>query len=151
MATNCLHELDRRLNRGAHSEPLLLWSGYPDRASLGDRPLVVLTAGRYWAPGGFEKEAAEYHEIWVHQLQASLVHLSTRGRQVIVDAHHDMVESPDSIVTAVRQVVDEVRSKKITDHCSSLVQVFNHQPQRPAFYHDRIRCCGSRMTEVNCR
>ncbi len=77
---------------------------------LGDLPLVVLTAGRYWAPPGFEQEAAEYHEIWVHQLQASLVHLSTRGRQVIVDAHHDMAESPDSIVTAVRQVVDEVRA-----------------------------------------
>ena len=80
--------------------------------SLGDRPLLVLTAGRYWAPDGFEKEAAEYHEIWVHQLQASLVRLSTRGRQVIVDAHHDMAESPDSIVTAVRQVVDEVRTAR---------------------------------------
>jgi pimeloyl-ACP methyl ester carboxylesterase len=80
--------------------------------SLGDRPLVVLTAGRYWAPDGFEKEAAEYHEIWVHQLQASLVRLSTRGRQIVVDAGHGMEESPDSIVTAVRQVVDEVRSRK---------------------------------------
>ena len=79
---------------------------------LGDRPLVVLTAGRYWAPDGFEKEAGEYHEIWVHQLQASLVRLSTRGRQVIVDAHHDMAESPDSVVTAVRQVVDEVRTAR---------------------------------------
>jgi pimeloyl-ACP methyl ester carboxylesterase len=78
--------------------------------SLGDRPLVVLTAGRYWAPPGFEKEAAEYHEIQVHQLQVSLVRLSSRGRQVIVDAYHDMAESPDSIVTAVRQVVDEVRA-----------------------------------------
>jgi len=80
--------------------------------SLGDRPLVVLTAGRYWAPPGFEKEAAEYHEVWVHQSQASLVRLSTRGRQVIVDAEHDMAESPDSIVTAVREVVDEVRANK---------------------------------------
>jgi pimeloyl-ACP methyl ester carboxylesterase len=80
--------------------------------SLGDRPLIVLTAGRYWAPPGFEKEAAEYHEIQVHQLQVSLVHLSTRGRQVIVDAEHDMAESPESIVTAVRQVVDEVRANK---------------------------------------
>jgi pimeloyl-ACP methyl ester carboxylesterase len=80
--------------------------------SLGDRPLVVLTAGRYWAPPGFEKEAAEYHEIQVHQLQASLVRLSTRGQQVIVDAHHDMAESPESVVTAVRQVVDEVRASK---------------------------------------
>jgi pimeloyl-ACP methyl ester carboxylesterase len=78
--------------------------------SLGDRPLVVLTAGRYWAPHGFEKEAAEYHEIQVHQLQAGLARLSTRGRQVIVDAGHDMAESPDSIITAVRQVVDEVRA-----------------------------------------
>jgi len=78
--------------------------------SLGDRPLVVLTAGRYWAPDGFEKEAAEYHEIQVHQLQAGLARLSTHGRQVIVDAGHDMAESPDSIVIAVRQVVDEVRA-----------------------------------------
>jgi hypothetical protein len=80
--------------------------------SLGDRPLVVLTAGRYWAPAGLEKEAAEYHEIWVHQLQASLARLSMRGRQVVVDAHHDMSEAPDAVLTAVRQVVDEVRDKK---------------------------------------
>lgn len=80
--------------------------------SLGDRPLVVLTAGRYWAPPGFEKEAAEYHEVQVHHLQTSLVRLSTRGRQVIVDADHGMSQSPDSIVTAVRQVVDEVRANK---------------------------------------
>jgi pimeloyl-ACP methyl ester carboxylesterase len=78
--------------------------------SISDRPLVVLTAGRYWAPPGFEKEAAAYHEIWVHRLQAGLVRLSTRGRQVIVDAHHDMAESPDSIVIAVREVVGEVRA-----------------------------------------
>ena len=80
--------------------------------NLGDRPLVVLTAGRYWAPPGYEKEAAAYHEVWVHQLQASLVRLSTRGQQVVVDAGHGMDESPDSIVTAVREAVDEVRSKK---------------------------------------
>jgi pimeloyl-ACP methyl ester carboxylesterase len=80
--------------------------------SLGDRPLVVLTAGRYWAPPGFEKEAAEYHETWVHQLQASLARLSTRGRQVVVDAEHGMAEAPEAIVTAARQVVDEVRSQK---------------------------------------
>jgi len=80
--------------------------------SLGDRPLVVLTAGGYWAPEGFEKEAAEYHEIQVHQLQAGLARLSTRGRQIVVDAGHGMDESPDSIITAVRQVVDEVRANK---------------------------------------
>ena len=80
--------------------------------SLGDRPLIVLTAGRYWAPRGFEKEAAEYHEIWVHQLQASLVRLSTRGRQVVVDADHGMSQSPDSVITAVRELVFEVRGEQ---------------------------------------
>lgn len=80
--------------------------------SLGDRPLIVLTAGRYWSPPGFEKEAAEYHETWVHELQSSLARLSTHGRQVVVDADHGMAEAPEAIVTAVRQVVDEVRSKK---------------------------------------
>jgi len=80
--------------------------------SLGNRPLVVLTAGRYWAPPGFEKEAAEYHEVRVHQLQARLARLSTHGRQVVVDADHGMTQSPESVVIAVRQVVDEVRSMK---------------------------------------
>jgi len=80
--------------------------------SLGDRPLVVLTAGRYWAPPGLEKQAAEYHELWIHQLQASLAKLSTRGRQVVVDANHDMEEAPEAVETATRQVVDEVRGKK---------------------------------------
>ena len=90
--------------------PLHYWVGGPK-----GRPLVVLTAGKYWAPDGFEKEAAEYHEIWVHQLQASLVHLSTRGRQVIVNAEHDMAESQDSIIIAVHQVVDEVRTNNMAD------------------------------------
>ena len=47
--------------------------------SLDDRPLVVLTAGRYWAPPGLEKQAADYHEIWIHQLQASMAQLSSAG------------------------------------------------------------------------
>jgi pimeloyl-ACP methyl ester carboxylesterase len=80
--------------------------------NLDDRPLVVLTAGRYWAPLGLEKQAADYHEIWIHQLQASLARLSTRGRQVVVDADHGMSEAPDAVITATRQVVDEVRDKK---------------------------------------
>lgn len=78
--------------------------------SLGDRPLIVLTAGRYWAPDGLEKEAAEYHKVWIHQLQASLARLSTRGRQIVIDAGHGMEESPDSIIVAAREVVDEVRA-----------------------------------------
>ena len=80
--------------------------------NLGDRPLVVLTAGQYWAPPGFEKEAAAYHEVWVHQLQASLARLSTHGKQVVVDAPHDMSGAPDVVVSATREVVEDVRVKR---------------------------------------
>jgi pimeloyl-ACP methyl ester carboxylesterase len=80
--------------------------------SLGDLPLIVLTAGRYWAPPGLERQAADYHEIWVHQLQPSLARLSPRGRQVVVDAHHDMDEAPDAVVAATQRVVNEVRGEK---------------------------------------
>jgi pimeloyl-ACP methyl ester carboxylesterase len=96
-----------------------LGTGNPDldnaarnAGGLDDRPVVVLTARRYWAPPGLEKQAADYHEIWIHHLQASLAGLSTRGRQVVVDAHHDMDEAPDAVVTATRQVVDETRAQK---------------------------------------
>jgi pimeloyl-ACP methyl ester carboxylesterase len=80
---------------------------------VGDCPLVVLAAGKYWAPDGLEKEAQEYHEVWVHQLQSSLAKLSTRGREIIVDAHHGIAgEAPEAVVSAVRQVVEEARAKK---------------------------------------
>ncbi len=88
--------------------------------SLDDRPLVVLTAGKYWAPPGLEKQAADYHDIWIHKLQASLARLSTRGRQVVVDADHGMSEAPDAVITATRQVVDEVRDKKLETRSSSV-------------------------------
>jgi pimeloyl-ACP methyl ester carboxylesterase len=78
--------------------------------SLEDRPLIVLTAGKYLAPPGFEAEAEAYHQIWIHQLQASLVQLSSRGRQVIVDASHDMDGAEDAVVLATREMVGEVRS-----------------------------------------
>jgi pimeloyl-ACP methyl ester carboxylesterase len=80
--------------------------------SLGDMPLIVLTAGKFWAPPGLEKQSAEYHEIWVHQLQSALARLSSRGQQVIVDAHHDMAEAPDAVVMATQSVVNEVRAEK---------------------------------------
>ena len=81
-------------------------------SNLGDRPLLVLTAGKFWAPPGLEKEAAEFHNVWVHQLQASLVKLSTHGEQIVVDASHDMSEAPDAVVSATQRVVEETRTPK---------------------------------------
>lgn len=83
--------------------------------SLGDRPLIVLTAGRYDDPGdpALAKAAAEFHEVWVNQLQASLARLSTRGRQIVVpNADHGIAEeAPGVVVDAVRSVVDEIRGR----------------------------------------
>lgn len=84
--------------------------------SLEDRPLIVLTAGRYWAPAGFEKQAAAYHEVWIHQLQTSLARLSTRGRQVVVDADHGMAEAPDAVLNSIREVVNEVRGTQMSSN-----------------------------------
>jgi pimeloyl-ACP methyl ester carboxylesterase/drug/metabolite transporter superfamily protein YnfA len=71
--------------------------------SFGDKPLIVLTAGR---PLDDEMQAA-----WI-RLQAGLAKLSTRGRQVIVwEADHGIPEeAPDAVVGAVREVLGEVRS-----------------------------------------
>ena len=82
--------------------------------TLDNRPLIILTAGRYWAPPGFEKQAADYHDVWVHQLQASLVRLSTRGKQIVVDANHNMEEAPDVVVNSVQDVVNQVRGTNET-------------------------------------
>jgi len=63
--------------------------------NLGDRPLVVLTAGQYWRPKdpALAQEAAEFQETWVHQLQPELARLSTDGKQVMVEnADHGIPE-----------------------------------------------------------
>jgi hypothetical protein len=77
--------------------------------NLGDRPLIVLTAGRAFTVGEPEedKELAAFHEIWVHQLQPPLVQLSTRGHQVNVEnsGHGIGWEAPDAVVKSVQDVV----------------------------------------------
>jgi pimeloyl-ACP methyl ester carboxylesterase len=95
-------------------------SGNPevDRAAensgtLGDRPLIVLTAGQYWKPDdpAAAREIAKFHETWLHQLQPELSRLSTRGQQIIVESSdHSIPErAPEAIVTAVSQVVMAIR------------------------------------------
>lgn len=54
---------------------------------LDDRPLIVLTAGKvdFDASDPAEANAAtEDQEIWIHDLQAQLATLSTRGKQIVV-------------------------------------------------------------------
>ena len=82
---------------------------------LGDRLLIVLTAGRAYTVGepAEDKELAAFHEICVRQLQAQLARLSTQGRQVIMEnsGHGIAWEAPEAVVKAVREVVARTAPK----------------------------------------
>ena len=79
--------------------------------NLGDKPLVVLTAGKSadasQLPVGFpKKEFDDFHEVWVNDLQVKESHLSTRGRRIMVPDSTHMIpfERPDTIVAAIHEV-----------------------------------------------
>ena len=79
--------------------------------TLGDKPLVVLTAGKSadasQLPAGFpKKEFDDFHEVWVNDLQMKEAHLSTRGERIMVPDSTHMIpfERPDTIVAAIHEV-----------------------------------------------
>ena len=80
-------------------------------ASLGDMPLIVLTAGKASDFGDAElnRQAEAYQQVWAHEIQPKLAKLSTRGRQIVVpDATHTTIPQ-GIIVKATRDVVNEAR------------------------------------------
>ncbi len=79
--------------------------------NLGDKPLVVLTAGKSadasQLPAGFpKKEFDDFHEVWVNDLQVKESHLSARGKRIMVPDSTHMIpfERPDTIVAAIHEV-----------------------------------------------
>ena len=80
--------------------------------NLGDRPLIVLTAGQAFVPDNpaDAQEANAFHDLWVHKLQPQLAQLSTRGRQVIVEksGHGIQFEAPEAVIEAVHDVVTQI-------------------------------------------
>jgi len=79
---------------------------------LGERPLIVLTAGQPYdfRDPELNKQAAAYQQIWIHEIQAKLVRLSTRGHQIVVpNSNHGSIPK-EVVITAVRDVVGQVRS-----------------------------------------
>src|SRR5215813_6988275 len=87
-------------------------------AGLGDRPLIVLTAGKPslsdTGDPEMDKQAAAYHQLWMHELQAQLARLSARGRQIIVknSGHGISDEAPEAVIDAVREVVTLAREDR---------------------------------------
>jgi pimeloyl-ACP methyl ester carboxylesterase len=82
---------------------------------LGDRPLIVLTAGE---PFDFRdpelnRQAAAYQQIWIHEMQAGLAQLSTRGRQIVVERSNHGNISPNVVTAAIRDVVNQIRGEVV--------------------------------------
>jgi hypothetical protein len=87
--------------------------------NLGDKPLIVLTAGKNvdatQLPAQIsKKDMDDFHAVWVNDLQVKEAHLSTRGRQIIVPDSDHMIpfERPDAIVDALREVCSAVSAGK---------------------------------------
>ncbi len=81
--------------------------------NLGERPLVVLTAGKDEdekdLPKGISpQDLREFRKTWINDLQVRQAKLSTRGKQIIVpdSSHMIPMQRPDAVVAAIHEVHD---------------------------------------------
>jgi len=84
-----------------------------DPMSLGDKPLMVLTAGSVQTEGtGLSQEQADQLDKLHSKSQATLTQRSENSRQIIVEdsGHYIHVEQPDLVIDAIRRVVDVART-----------------------------------------
>jgi pimeloyl-ACP methyl ester carboxylesterase len=72
--------------------------------NLGNKPLLVLT--------GAPDADPQWRARWVNGLQADLVHLSGRGRQIVIEnsGHGIQFDAPEEVVEAVKTIWIEVRT-----------------------------------------
>jgi len=84
--------------------------------NLGDRPLVVLTAGKSadakdLPPGVPPQEMQAFQKTWKEDLQVREARLSTKGKQIVVpdSTHMIPMERPDAVASAIREVCEGVK------------------------------------------
>jgi len=105
---------------GNVSVGIVLPESYTEAASVtsvGDFPLIVLTAGKPLDFGDAElnREAAAYQQVWIHEIQPKLVGLSTHGTQIVVpNADHGTIPQ-ELIISSIHEVVMQVRGGTATD------------------------------------
>jgi pimeloyl-ACP methyl ester carboxylesterase len=85
-------------------------------ATTGDRPLIVLTAGKPqpWSNPEMAAQAAAYQLVWIGEIQSQLTRLSTRGRQIVVEnSDHAIPENaPGVVISTIEEVVTVVRAER---------------------------------------
>jgi pimeloyl-ACP methyl ester carboxylesterase len=87
-----------------------------DLARPGNKPLIVLTAGKPqpWNDPKMARQAAAYQQVWIHEIQSKLTLLSSRGKQIIVENsdHGIPDEAPDAVISAIRDVTMSARAEQ---------------------------------------
>jgi pimeloyl-ACP methyl ester carboxylesterase len=86
--------------------------------SIGDKPLVVLTAGLTDPDPGISPELSMRQARISQEMQAELPHrISTNAAQIVATKSHHFIqlENPKLVVASVRQVVDAARGRGRVD------------------------------------
>jgi pimeloyl-ACP methyl ester carboxylesterase len=94
---------------------------------FGDRPLIVLTAGRVDTsahPTEEDRQFVAYRQVWMHEIQPKLARLSTHGRQIILgqSGHGIPQEAPEVVIAAAREVVVDSRMRQARPSPRSLTR-----------------------------
>jgi pimeloyl-ACP methyl ester carboxylesterase len=79
-----------------------------DHLDLGDKPLVVLTAGKTDPNPAHATYAEAFRKIWLERHEG-FAHMSTRGvHRIVAGAGHGIqFDKPDAVIDAVDQVLDQ--------------------------------------------
>jgi len=81
-----------------------------DITTLGDIPLVVLSAGKMALPEGYGLTAEDMAELQAvqSQMHAELAALSPRGEVVVAEesTHYIQFDQPELVIEAINQVLD---------------------------------------------
>jgi pimeloyl-ACP methyl ester carboxylesterase len=84
---------------------------YAAPMSLGDEPLIVLSAGSLQMPGLLQEPLDQFNEAH-SEYQANLPRRSRNGKQIIAEnsGHSIQYDQPDLVIDAIRQVVEAARN-----------------------------------------
>jgi pimeloyl-ACP methyl ester carboxylesterase len=80
--------------------------------SLGDKPLMVLSAGaRDPLPGASQEQSDRFNEAWTKS-GADLTRLSRNSEHIIAEdsTHNIQSDDPELVIDAIHQVVEAVRN-----------------------------------------
>jgi pimeloyl-ACP methyl ester carboxylesterase len=102
--------------------------------TLGDRPLIVLTAGQPQDPKDLPKgvslqDMQDFQKLWITDLQVREKNLSTRGQQIVVPDSSHMIPflRPDAVISAIHEVYAATQ----TPPPSASVEASSPSPAKP--------------------